>query len=358
MNSYRSRIRARGAPGNPPGRFQRQETVAERDGWDGEDDPLPLLRTTVAAEKSKTIITRNASPDVPFEQSINPYRGCEHGCVYCYARPAHAYMDLSPGLDFETKLFYKPDGPGLLREQLSRRGYRCKPIAFGTNTDPYQPAEQRLALTRELLKILVDCRHPFTIVTKSALIERDLDLIATAAGRGLSAVMISITTLDDGLKRSLEPRTASPRARLRVVSKLCDAGIPVGVLTAPIIPAVNDGELEAILEAAAGAGASSAAYILLRLPNEVRPLFIEWLEMHLPQRADHVMSLIRQMRGGRDNDPRFGHRMRGHGAFADLVARRFAIACRKFGLEQGERTPLDCSQFVKPAADETQQQLF
>jgi DNA repair photolyase len=358
MNSHLRRARARGAPGNPPGRFQRRETVAEHDGWDGEDDPLPLLRTTVAAEKSKTIITRNASPDVPFEQSINPYRGCEHGCVYCYARPAHAYMDLSPGLDFETRLFYKPDGPRLLREELSRRGYRCKPIAFGTNTDPYQPAEQRLAVTRELLKVLVDCRHPFTIVTKSALIERDLDLIATAAGRGLSAVMISITTLDDGLKRSLEPRAASPRARLRVVRRLCDAGIPVGVLAAPIIPAVNDGELETILEAAAGAGASSAAYILLRLPNEVRPLFIEWLEMHLPQRADHVMSLIRQMRGGRDNDPRFGHRMRGDGAFADLVARRFAIACRKFGLTQGERTRLDCSQFVKPPADAAQQSLF
>lgn len=358
MSSDVWKIRGRGVSSNPAGRFEQRQTVRQSDGWDLKDLQPPLLRTTVTAEKSKSIITRNASPDVPFEQSINPYRGCEHGCVYCYARPAHAYMDLSPGLDFETRLFYKPDAVRVLKQELSRRSYRCKPIAFGTNTDPYQPVEQRLRITRDLLETLVEHRHPFTIVTKSALIERDLDLIAAAAAQRLAAVMISVTTLDPALKRSLEPRAASPGARLNAISVLREAGIPVGVLAAPMIPAVNDAELEAILAAAAAAGASSAAYILLRLPNEVRVLFEEWLETHMPQRASHVMSLVRQMRGGRDNDPRFRHRMRGGGAFADLLSRRFSLACRKHGLEQGERTALDCSGFRKPGPNRAQRELF
>jgi len=358
MSSNVWKIRGRGVSSNPAGRFEQRQTVRQSDGWDLKDPSPPLLRTTVTAEKSKSIITRNASPDVPFEQSINPYRGCEHGCVYCYARPAHAYMDLSPGLDFETRLFFKPDAVRLLKRELARKGYQCKPIAFGTNTDPYQPVEQRLQVTRDLLETLTEHHHPFTIVTKSALIERDLDLIAAAAEKQLAAVMISVTTLDPGLKRSLEPRAASPAARLHTISVLREAGIPVGVLTAPIIPAVNDGELEAILAAAAAAGASSAAYILLRLPHEVRALFEEWLATHLPQRAEHVMSLVRQMRGGRDNDPRFRHRMRGGGAFADLLSCRFSLACRKHGLEQGERTALDCSGFRKPGPNQAQRELF
>ena len=358
MSSGVWNISGRGACSNPAGRFEQRESVGLDDGWAAQDQPPVPLRTTVTAEKSKSIITRNASPDVPFEQSINPYRGCEHGCVYCYARPAHAYMDLSPGLDFETRLFYKPDAVRLLKQELSRKGYQCKPIAFGTNTDPYQPVEQRLRVTRDLLEALVEHHHPFTIVTKSALIERDLDLIAAAAEKQLAAVMISVTTLDPRLKRSLEPRAASPAARLRAISVLREAGIPVGVLTAPIIPAVNDGELEAILAAAVAAGASSAAYILLRLPCEVRALFEEWLATHLPQRAEHVMSLVRQMRGGRNNDPRYRHRMRGGGVFADLLARRFSVACRKHGLEQGERLALDCSRFCKPGANQAQRELF
>ena len=355
MNRYRAR--ARGAVSNPAGRFERTEKIAEDDGW----TPAAaeeLLRTTVTPEKAKSVITRNTSPDVPFAQSINPYRGCEHGCIYCYARPAHAYLDLSPGLDFETRLFYKPNATELLRKELARPRYRCEPIAFGTNTDPYQPVEGRLRVTRGLLETLVECAHPFTIVTKSALIERDLDLIAAAAEQRLVSVMISITTLDAGLKRTLEPRAASPEARLRTVARLHAAEVPVGVLVAPLIPAVNVDEIEAILEAAAAAGAAAAAYILLRLPNEVRGLFVEWLETHLPQRAGHVMSLVRQMRGGRDNDPRFGHRMRGEGTIARLIAKRFALACRKNGLAQGESARLDCSRFRRPAAAAAQRSLF
>ncbi len=288
-------LKGRGATINPPGRFVSQPGEAVDDGWYREATP-DSVATEVRAEAARTVISRNDSPDIPFTQSINPYRGCEHGCVYCYARPSHAYLDLSPGLDFETRLFYKPDAARLLRAELARPGYRCAPIMLGANTDPYQPLEKRLRVTREILEVLLRSRHPLNIVTKGALILRDLDLLQEFARMNLVCVMVSLTTLDPELKRTLEPRAASPQARLRVIRALALAGVPVGVLTAPMIPAVNDAELEALLEAAAGAGARYAGYVLLRLPHEVKDLFRAWLEQHLPLRAGHVMSLIRQAR--------------------------------------------------------------
>jgi len=312
-------------------------------------EPVPdSIATEVRPEAARSLITRNDSPDIPFTQSINPYRGCEHGCVYCYARPAHAYVDLSPGLDFETKLFYKADATRLLREELAAPSYRCSPISLGANTDPYQPVEKRLAITRSILELLSASGHPVTIVTKGTLVLRDLDLLASLAARGLTQVWISLTTLDDGLKRSLEPRASSPAARLRALRELSAAGVPVGVMAAPMIPAVNDAELERLLEAAAGAGASRAGYVLLRLPREVAPLFRDWLDRHLPERAAHVMSLVQQARGGRDNDPRFGARMRGEGAWAALLADRFRLACRRLGLGTERSPPLDTTQFRPP----------
>ena len=271
-------------------------------------------------------------PDISFEQSINPYRGCEHGCVYCYARPSHSYVNLSPGLDFETKLFYKAHAAQLLETELSRPGYVCKPINLGANTDPYQPIERKLRVTRSILEVLQRHRHPVTIVTKSSLIERDLDILGDLARDDLVSAFVSITTLDAALKRKLEPRAPSPAARLHAVRALKAAGVPVGVFVAPVIPAVTDHEMERILEAAAQAGALTAGYVLIRLPYEVKTLFREWLDAHLPARAEHVMSLIRATRGGRENDPRFGSRMRGEGAYAELIGRRFETACRRLGL--------------------------
>ena len=341
-------LRGHGALSNPTGRFERHGTEAVDDGWFQEDLPesLPL---SVTPEHTRRVISTNDSPDIPFEQSINPYRGCTHACVYCYARPSHAYLGLSPGLDFETRLFYKPDAGRLLQRELARPGYACKPITLGANTDPYQPVERQLRVTRDILEVLARCRHPVTIITKSALVMRDMDLLGALAKDNLVQVGVSITTLDTELKRRMEPQTASPAARLRVLGELSAAGIPAGVLVAPVIPGLTDHELERIVAASAGAGARWAGYVLLRLPYEVRTLFREWLEAHYPARAEHVLALIRQMRGGRDNDPRFGSRMRGEGPFADLLRLRFQAACRRSGLQSASRASLEVSLFRPPS---------
>ncbi len=342
--------KGRGALSNREGRFESRLVEPVDDGWGCDDAPPPGFETVVAPEPARSIVTRNTSPDIPFDQSINPYRGCEHGCVYCYARPSHAFLNLSPGLDFETRLFYKADAAALLERELRRPNYRCKTITLGANTDPYQPIERRFEVTRDLLCVLRDFSHPVSVITKSTLVTRDIDILAPMARDGLASVYVSVTTLDETLKRTLEPRAASPAARLQTIRRLADAGIPVGVLVAPVIPAVNDHELEDIVAAIHDAGAATAGYVLLRLPHEVAGLFREWLDAHLPDRADHVMSLIRQARGGRDYDARFGQRMTGTGPYADLVGQRFRAACRKVGLACGERTELDTTRFCRPAA--------
>ncbi len=354
--------RGRGATFNPANRFRNETRESVDDGWTApaatpEDDEPPPFKTFVAIQPARTIIARNASPDIPFTQSINPYQGCEHGCVYCYARPSHAYLDLSPGLDFETRLFAKPNAAELLRKELAKPGYECDPIALGTNTDPYQPIEREWKVTRSILEVLAERRHPFTIVTKSALVERDIDLIAPMAAQGMARVYVSITSLDKSIARTLEPRAAAPHRRLQTVKTLAEAGIPVGVLVAPIIPQLTDKDLEAILEGAAAAGARYAGWIMLRLPLEVAPLFRAWLDAHYPLRAEHVMSVIRQIRGGRDYDAAFGSRMRGTGNFAQLIERRFELACGRFGLERRDRAKLDTSRFVPPRDAGTTPQL-
>ncbi|HEY8520331.1 MAG TPA: PA0069 family radical SAM protein [Gammaproteobacteria bacterium] len=340
-------LKGRGALSNPPGRFERSTRESYDDGWYREEAP-DSVATSVQPDSARRVITRNDSPDIPFEYSINPYRGCEHGCIYCYARPSHAYVGLSPGIDFETKLFYKADAARLLEAELAKPGYVCKPIMLGANTDPYQPVERRLGVTRGILEVLARHRHPVAVITKSALIARDVDLLADLARDDLTAVMISLTTLDPDTKRTLEPRAASPQARLRVMRELAAAGVPVGVMVAPVIPAVTDHELERILEAAAEAGARSAGYVVLRLPYEVKALFREWLDAHHPDRARHVMSLVRSLRGGRDNDPRFGTRMRGEGPFAELLRQRFRAACRRLGFARRGEVALDTTRFRPP----------
>lgn len=352
--------KGRGAVSNPEGRFERLRKEAVCDDWSGQEAAQPAIepQTTVHPEASRSVISENHSPDVPFEQSINPYRGCEHGCVYCYARPSHAWLGLSPGLDFETRLFYKPDAAEQLARELRRPGYRCRTIVLGANTDPYQPVERSLQITRRLLETLLNCRHPVSIVTKGALIERDIDLLQPMAAEGLVSVMVSVTTLSDELKRIMEPRTAAPGRRLAAIRRLADAGIPVGTLVAPIIPAINDHELESILDAARRDGASRAAWILLRLPHEVGPLFKEWLNAHYPDRAARVMSLLRQARGGRDNDPRFGHRMRGEGPWVQTLSARFRLACRRLGLAEGEQAALEAGHFRPPPANRSQLELI
>ncbi|MDY7562505.1 PA0069 family radical SAM protein [Pseudomonas sp. 10B1] len=338
--------RGRGTASNPYNRFAPNRSVAEDDGWYQE---VPMTQgTEVRSETAKTIITRNTSPDIPFDRSINPYRGCEHGCIYCYARPSHAYWDMSPGLDFETKLIAKTNAAAVLEQQLSKPGYRCAPITLGSNTDPYQPIEREYKITRALLEVLLRYRHPVTIITKGSLILRDLDLLAELAKQRLVSVFISLTTLDDELKRILEPRAAAPKARLRAIRVMRQAGIPVGVLCAPMIPMINDSELESLLAEAKAAGALSASYVMLRLPLEVAPLFEEWLHAHYPQRAAHVMSLIRQVRGGELYDSRFGVRMRGQGPFADLLAQRYNVAVKRLGLNHRESLSLDCEAFCPP----------
>jgi DNA repair photolyase len=351
-------MKGRGATFEPGNRYREHTREAFDDGW-ARDDDLPPLKTTVSEQRSRTIIAHNDSPDVPFSQSINPYQGCEHGCIYCYARPTHAYLDLSPGLDFETRLFAKPNAAELLRAELAKPGYRCDPIALGTNTDPYQPIEREWMITRAILEVLAQCEHPFTIVTKSARIERDIDLIAPMAARKMARVYLSVTTLDRELARKLEPRASAPSRRLEAVKNLSAAGIPVGVMVAPIIAQLNDRDLEAILEQAAANGATSAGYVMLRLPLEVAPLFRAWLDAHYPQRAAHVMSLVAAMRGGRDYESAFGTRMRGRGIFAELIEKRFATACRRLGLARGrEQSDLDTTRFRPPRTDTRQGDLF
>ncbi len=322
------RWKARGVLHNPPNRYHAVRCEAV-DGRDLEEGVEPVVR--LQAEKSRTVITRNRSPDVPFDRSLNPYRGCEHGCVYCYARPGHAWMDLSPGLDFETRLFLKPEAPELLQRELARPGYRPAPVALGTATDAWQPVEKVQRITRRILEVLSGCGHPVCMVTKSALVERDLDLLAEMAGRGLARCAISITTLDRSLSRLMEPRAAAPARRLKVIQRLAGAGIPVTVLVAPVIPVLTDHELERILAAAREAGATSARMVMLRLPLEVEGMFEAWLERHFPDRAAHVMKRVREMHGGRASDSRFGRRMTGSGAYAALVAARFRLAAKRLG---------------------------
>jgi len=345
--------KARGALSHVPGRFESVAREEFDDGWTVDDEPAALLETQVTEERVRSLIQRNQSPDLPFELSVNPYRGCEHGCIYCYARPAHAYLELSPGLDFESRLFAKVNAVDVLRAEIGRRSYVCSPISIGANTDCYQPAERRYGITRQLIEVLAECGHPLTMVTKSVLVERDLDLLGPMGRANLAKVFVTVTTLDRRLARRLEPRAPAPQRRLDTIHALAAAGVPVGVMMAPVIPALNDTSVEESLAAAAEAGATMAGYQMLRLPNELKELFREWLATHVPQRAAHVMSLVHQLRGGRDNDPRFGTRMTGTGNFADLIAKRFELACRRHGLNgeergQAPRRELDCSRFRRP----------
>lgn len=363
-------LKGRGAASYVRGRFEKTVAEAEDDGWGSiyaedapasqcaESDAPPIqrdassvpgqLRTDVTEERARSIVSRNRSPDIPFGQSVNPYRGCEHGCVYCFARPSHAYLDLSPGLDFETKLYAKSNAAELLRQELAKPAYRCAPISLGINTDAYQPIERRWRITRQLLEVFAECRHPVGLITKSALVLRDLDLLAPMAAQGLVHVYVSITTLDNALSSKLEPRAAAPHTRLKTVRALHEAGVPVGTMVAPVIPTITDAELEHILEAAREHGAHNAGYVLLRLPHELKQVWREWLDLHYPERAAHAMSLIRQMRGGKDYDSAFGRRMRGEGPFADLIALRFAKAYKRLGFA---RLPaLETGRFVPPAA--------
>ena len=339
--------KGRGALSNLTNRFE--SLVIKTDAQFIHEDQTPRPVTQLIEDHSKSIISFNDSPDIPFEQSINPYRGCEHGCVYCYARPSHAYLGLSPGLDFETKILVKPDAPELLKRYLSKNKYRCRPIAFGTNTDAYQPVEKKLRIMRQLLELLYQHRHPLTIVTKSALVCRDIDLLSDMARDNLCRVAISVTTLDSKLSNKLEPRAAAPHSRIRTMETLSNANIPVMVLMAPVIPFLNDQEIESILKTVADAGALRAGYVLLRLPHEVKDLFKEWLDIHAPLKADHIISLIKQSRGGKDYDNRYGHRMRGTGEYAQLISRRFSLAKKKYGLNT-QLEPMNTRLFIKPNA--------
>ena len=348
--------RGRGAISNRSGRFEDLRSVASDRSFVYDDDARgdreeqpPPLKTTVAADTSRTIIARNVSPDLGFDRSINPYRGCEYGCVYCYARPTHAFLGLSPGLDFESKMFVKPDAARLLERELRRPGYACRMMALGTNTDPYQPIERTHKITRQILKVLAAFEHPVGIVTKSALVVRDIDILAPMAAKGLAQVMLSVTTLDRRIARRMEPRAATPGKRLAAVTALSQAGIPCGVMVAPIVPGLTDAEIESILEAAAWAGAARAGYILLRLPLELKELFGEWLAANEPGRARRVMALVRQTRGGKHYQAEFGRRMRGSGHYAELIARRFALSCRRLGLNR-RPVELDTSRFRVPEA--------
>jgi DNA repair photolyase len=340
-------LKGRGALANPANRFDRQHAESVDDGW-FQDAPPSAITTQLLIDASRSVIARNDSPDIPFDQSINPYRGCEHGCVFCYARPTHAYLGMSPGIDFETRLTYKPQAAQLLRNELARPGYVCKHIMLGSNTDPYQPVEKQLCITRSLLEVLAETRHPVAITTRSTLLLRDLDLLAPMAAQGLVSVIFSMTTFDAELKRTLEPRSAAAEARLRAISVLHAAKVPVGVLAAPIIPAVNDSELEAILERSAEAGASYAGYVLLRLPLEVKDLFQQWLNVHMPARAAHVMSLVNGLRDGSAGDARAGARMHGSGVWAQLLRDRFHLASRRLGLATERGSSLATHHFRPP----------
>ena len=349
--------KGRGARSNASGRYESDVREDFDDGWTGDDaEPTPL-RTQLTPEHARTIIARNDSPDVGFDRSINPYKGCEHGCIYCYARPSHAWMGLSPGLDFESRIFFKPEAAGLLEQEFSRPRYRCKRIHIGGNTDPYQPVERDLKSTRGILEVMRRFNHPFNIITKSVLIARDADILGPMGSEGLASAFVSITTLDRGLARAMEPRASTPAKRLEAIKRLADAGCPVGVGFAPVIPGLNDHEMESVLEAAAKAGATSAMYVTLRLPLEIKDLFREWLADARPERAARVMSLVRQTRGGRDYDPDWSQRMKGSGPVADLIATRFKAAIKRYGLDT-PRTPLDETKFRVPASARKQMDLF
>jgi DNA repair photolyase len=353
--------KGRGAVVNPPIRFERTAAEPFDDGWatlEAAFRDLPPLPTTLTPDRARSALAWNDSPDIGFDRSINPYRGCEHGCVYCYARPSHAYLGLSPGLDFETRLSFKPDIAALLEKELSKPGYVPRPIALGSNTDPYQPVERTLALTRQVLEVLRRFRHPVTIVTKSAGVLRDADILSDMSRDGLAQVCLSVTTLDPRLARIMEPRAAAPARRLAAIRDLSAAGIRTGVLAAPMIPGVNDSELEAILQAARAAGATRAGYVLLRLPLEIASMFEAWLAEHMPERAARVLSLIRQTRAGALYDSRFGLRQTGVGPYADLLADRFRVAASRLGFLDAGRSGLDCSRFRVPEAKAAQMSLF
>ncbi|NMT62388.1 PA0069 family radical SAM protein [Marinobacter orientalis] len=351
-------MKTRATPINPKNRFQSIVTDREcDDGWyqDPADEACPdSLATEVTEEQARSIISRNRSPDIPFDQSINPYRGCEHACIYCFARPTHAYWDMSPGLDFETRLIAKPNAADQLRRELDKPGYRVSPIALGINTDAYQPIEKQREITRDILKVLVEYRHPVSIITKGALILRDLDLLSELAGQGLCTASVSLTTLDNSLKRQMEPRTAAPATRLKIIRELAAAGVPTGIIIGPVIPFINDHEIEAILEAGAGAGAERASWIMLRLPLELDELFQDWLQRHFPQRAEHVMSRIRDLRGGKSYQSRWGERMTGKGPYADLVRQRFNRKARSLGLGGHEAEPMRRDLFRRPGGEQMQ----
>lgn len=344
--------KGRGAISNLPGRYETQITEAVDDGWWQDDDEFgqpQASKTFVTPEYAKTILSRNQSPDLPFSVSLNPYRGCEHGCIYCFARPTHSYLGLSPGLDFETRLYAKVNAAELLRRELASPSYVADAIALGVNTDAYQPCDRKLQLTRQVLEVLHECQHPVGLITKSSLIERDIDLLSTMASKQQAVAAVTITTLDHDISRTLEPRAASPKRRLQTIRRLADAGIPVSVSVAPIIPFVTDQELENVLAAAADAGATGAGYTVLRLPWEVNPLFQEWLQTHFPEREQRVMNCIRAMRGGKDYDANFGSRMHGEGLWADLLHQRFKKAIKRVGMNRSGRfRSLDTSQFRKP----------
>ena len=348
--------KGRGAISNREGRFEATIKTVEDDGW-FRDDEAPQTPTQYFSEPARSVLTRNDSPDIPFSQSINPYRGCEHGCIYCFARPTHSYLGLSGGLDFETKIFCKDDAPTLLQQELAKPSYRCEVIAMGTATDPYQPIEKDKRITRRLLEVMAAHRQPVSIVTKGALVTRDKDVLADLAKDGLAEVTISVTTLSNDLKRKLEPRTPTGATRLQAMRELHEAGIPVGVLFAPVIPFINDSEMEAVLQQAREAGAEYAGYVFLRLPYEVKDLFREWLAEHYPQKAEHVMSLVQQSRGGKDNATQFGERMRGTGEYAELLRQRFRLTCNKLGFNRSTRCQLRTDLFKVPGRAE-QMSLF
>jgi DNA repair photolyase len=350
-------FKGRGTVSNSVGRFESLERVEIDDGWDNLDEDLNPVKTEVIIDSTRTIINYVKSPDIPFDRSINPYRGCEHGCTYCFARPTHTYLGYSAGLDFESRILIKPDAAELLRKELAKPGYACAPIAMGTNTDPYQPLERKYKITRSILEVLAEHRHPVTIVTKNALIERDIDILAPMAAEGLARAFVSVTTLNKDICRTLEPRAAAPHRRLEAIKSLSDAGIPTGVMTAPILPVLTDTEMEAILEAAAEAGAKYAGYVLLRLPLEVAPLFEEWLRTYFPLKAEHVMSIVRQSRGGKDYDSAFFERQRGSGLFADMIAQRFRLATKRLGLNQ-DRPGMNTQAFTPPRPPTPQMSLF
>ncbi len=353
-------IKGRGAASYLHGRYAVTQAHSEDDGWGSlyEDDGAapPRPDTVVTEESARSIVSHNDSPDIAFSQSVNPYRGCEHGCVYCFARPSHAYLELSPGLDFETRLFAKVNAAERLQNELARPGYRCAPIALGINTDSYQPIERRYRITRGVIEVLEACSHPFSLITKNASVVRDVELLASMAQRGLVSVYFSVTTLDNSLSARMEPRASAPHSRLKAMRTLAEAGVPVGVMVAPVIPTINDGEMERILAAAHEVGARAAGYVLLRLPHELKQVWRDWLQLHYPDRAAHAMSLIQQMHGGKDYDSRFGHRKRGQGPFAELIAQRFAKAWRRHGF--GRLPALDTSRFVPPRKPTPQMELF